>query len=119
MAATAAAIGVIFVTGGDGSSVGLASNSFSLVCVETGSASAPLELGESPFGVAVAGKVAWLAALLGRRRPVRGHSHRPAAVVPVGDGPDAVAVGEGSVWVANSGDGTVSEVSPAAGTDGR
>src|SRR3954449_664707 len=55
-------------------------------------------------------------ALLGRRRPVRGHSDRP---VPGGSGwrrAGCGRLGEGSVWVANSGDGTVSEVSPAAGT---
>ena len=53
------AIGVIFVRGGEASSVGLASNSFSLVASD-GSASAPLALDESPSGVAVAGKVVWL-----------------------------------------------------------
>ena len=57
--AAAAAIGVIFVRGGEASSVGLASNSFSLV-EANGHASALLELDEAPFGVAVDGKVAWL-----------------------------------------------------------
>ena len=59
VAATAVALGVIFVRGGDASSVGLASNSFSLV-EANGHATAPFELDEAPFGVAVAGKVAWL-----------------------------------------------------------
>ena len=36
--------------------------------------------------------------------------------IPVGHGPAGVAVGDGQVWVANQLDGTISEVSPAAGT---
>jgi YVTN family beta-propeller protein len=34
------------------------------------------------------------------------------ASIPTGRGPSAVALGEGSVWVANSGDGTVSRIDP-------
>ncbi len=113
-AATAVAIGVIFVRGDDGSSVGLASNSFSLVSSD-GSASAPLDLGEAPFGVAVDGKVAWLPRYSEDAVLAVDTATGRSQLVPVGDGPAAVAVGEGSVWVANSGDGTVSEVSPAAG----
>ena len=30
--------------------------------------------------------------------------------IPVGDGPTGIAFGEGAVWVANSGDGTVSRI---------
>jgi streptogramin lyase len=33
--------------------------------------------------------------------------------VPVGDRPAGIAVGEGAVWVANSGDGTVTRIVPA------
>ena len=36
-----------------------------------------------------------------------------AVQIPVGDEPVAVAVGAGSVWVANAGDGTVSRIDPA------
>lgn len=32
--------------------------------------------------------------------------------IAVGDGPVALAVGAGAVWVANSGDGTVSRIDP-------
>jgi len=35
-----------------------------------------------------------------------------AAALEVGERPGAIAVGEGSVWVANSGDGTVSRIDP-------
>ena len=35
--------------------------------------------------------------------------------ISVGEGPTGVAVGAGSVWVANSGDGTVSRIDPTAG----
>ena len=107
--AAVAAIGVIFVRGGDGSSVGLASNSFSLVSSD-GSAGAPLELDESPSGVAVAGKVVWLPRYSDDTILSVDTATDRTQLVQVGDGPDAVAVGEGSVWVANSGDGTVSEV---------
>ncbi len=33
--------------------------------------------------------------------------------IPVGDGPTGIAFGEGAVWVACSGDGTVSRIDPA------
>jgi virginiamycin B lyase len=33
--------------------------------------------------------------------------------VTVGDTPASIAVGEGAVWVANQGDGTVSRIDPA------
>ena len=39
-------------------------------------------------------------------------ANRVVASIPVGSQPSAVAVGEGAVWVANSGDGTVSRVDP-------
>jgi class 3 adenylate cyclase/ABC-type transport system substrate-binding protein len=107
--AAAAAIGVVFVRGGGASSVGLASNSFSVVASD-GSASAPLELDESPSGVAVAGKVVWLPRYTDDTVLSLDTATGQSQLVQVGDGPDAVAVGSGSVWVANSGDGTVSEV---------
>ncbi|HEY7257885.1 MAG TPA: ABC transporter substrate-binding protein [Gaiellales bacterium] len=107
--AAVCAIGVVFVRGGGGSSVGLASNSFSLVGSD-GSASTSLELDESPFGVAVAGNVVWLPRFTDDTVLAVNTATDRAQLVQVGDGPDAVAVGEGSVWVANSGDGTVSEV---------
>ena len=107
--AAAAAIGVIFVRGGDGSSVGLASNSFSLVGSD-GHATAPLQFDEAPFGVAVAGHTAWLPRYTDDTVLSVDTATDQRQLVKVGDGPAAVAVGEGSVWVANSGDGTVSEV---------
>ena len=102
--------------GGDASSVGLQSNSFSLV-ESNGHASAPLALGEAPSGVAVDGKVVWLPRYSDDTVLSVDTATDQRQLVQVGDGPDAVAVGEGSVWVANSGDGTVSEV--AGGRDGR
>ena len=42
----------------------------------------------------------------------RAPSFESARTIPVGDGPRAVAVGEGSVWVANAADGTVSRIDP-------
>jgi YVTN family beta-propeller protein len=36
------------------------------------------------------------------------------ASIPTGNAPSGVATGEGSVWVANSGDGTVSRIDPVA-----
>ena len=113
VAAVAAAIGVIFVRGGEASSVGLASNSFSLV-EASGHASAPLELDESPFGMAVSGKVAWLPRYSQDSILAVDTATGQPQSVQVGDGPDAVAVGAGSVWVANAGDGTVSQVNPTA-----
>jgi YVTN family beta-propeller protein len=38
-----------------------------------------------------------------------------SATIRVGDMPSAVAVGEGAVWVANAGDGTVSRIEPRTG----
>jgi YVTN family beta-propeller protein len=39
-------------------------------------------------------------------------TRQAVASIPTGKGPSAVALGEGSVWVANSGDGTVSRIDP-------
>jgi DNA-binding SARP family transcriptional activator/ABC-type transport system substrate-binding protein len=39
---------------------------------------------------------------------------RLGSVVPVGQGPSGVAYGAGSLWVTNTGDGTVSRVNPAS-----
>ena len=55
----------------------------------------------------------WVADSLGQH----GHADRPerAAVtttIAVGRSPAGVAVGAGSVWVANSGDGTVTRINP-------
>ena len=107
--AVAATIGLIVGRRGEASSVGLASNSFSLVGSD-GHASATLPLDEAPFGVAVDGKVVWLPRYSDDSVLSVDTATDRTQVVNVGDGPDAVAVGEGSVWVANSGDGTVSEV---------
>ncbi|HSD01700.1 MAG TPA: ABC transporter substrate-binding protein [Gaiellales bacterium] len=106
--AAVAAVGAILMRGSD-ESVGLASNSFSLV-EASGHASAPLELDEAPFGVAVDGKVAWLPRYSDDTVLSVDTTTGERQSIQVGDGPDAVAVGAGSVWVANSGDGTVSEV---------
>ena len=76
----------------------------------TGMRARPLRLDESPFGVAVAGKVVWLPRYTDDTVLSVDTATDQRQLVQVGDGPDAVAVGEGSVWVANSGDGTVSEV---------
>ncbi len=35
------------------------------------------------------------------------------ATIPAGTGPTAIAVGEGAVWVADDGDGTVMKIDPA------
>ncbi|HEY7044180.1 MAG TPA: ABC transporter substrate-binding protein, partial [Nocardioidaceae bacterium] len=113
--AVVSAIGAVYMRGSDGSSVGLASNSFSLVGSD-GSASATLPLDESPFGVAVAGKVAWLPRYSNDAVWAVDTATGQRQSVQVGDGPAAVAVGEGSVWVANALGGTVSEVSPTART---
>jgi ABC-type transport system substrate-binding protein/class 3 adenylate cyclase len=110
-AATAVAI-VVIVARGSGSSAGLASNSFGLV-EANGHATSPLALDESPFGVAVAGKVAWLPRYSDDAVLAVDTATGQWQSVQVGDGPDAVAVGPGSVWVANAGDGTVSEVNPS------
>ena len=68
--------------------------------------------------MAVAGNVVWLPRYSDDAVLSVDTATDQSQVVQVGDGPDAVAVGEGSVWVANSGDGTVSEVSRPA-EDGR
>lgn len=64
--------------------------------------------------VAVVG-VAWRALPTGGREPAApGLLGGPVqAAIRVGKAPGAVLVAEGSVWVANSGDGTVSRIDPA------
>ena len=48
-----------------------------------------------------------------RRRPDRPRTSAVTTTIPVGQAPTGVAVGAGSVWVANSGDGTVTRIDPA------
>jgi YVTN family beta-propeller protein len=63
--------------------------------------------------VAVVG-VAWRALPTGGREPAApGLPRRVQAAIQVGKAPGAVLVAEGSVWVANSGDDTVSRIDPA------
>jgi YVTN family beta-propeller protein len=38
-----------------------------------------------------------------------------SATIPVGRSPAGVTVGAGSIWVANSGDGTVTRIDPSDG----
>ena len=64
--------------------------------------------------MAVAGNVVWLPRYSDDTVLSVDTATDQTQVVNVGDGPAAVAVGEGSVWVANSGDGTVSEVAAPA-----
>ena len=45
--------------------------------------------------------------------PLHADSGTAAQTIGVGNGPTAVAIGEGSIWVANSQDGTVSRIDPA------
>jgi class 3 adenylate cyclase/DNA-binding beta-propeller fold protein YncE len=40
-------------------------------------------------------------------------SDRAIGSIPVGEGPSSIAFGEGSVWVANSSDGTITRIDPA------
>jgi YVTN family beta-propeller protein len=66
----------------------------------------------------VVGAVTVCAACGGGSRAGSGSSSAPsgpiAATIPVGDAGGAVAVGFGSVWVANSADGSVSRIDPVA-----
>ena len=40
---------------------------------------------------------------------------RVVQTIPVGNGPTGVAVGDGSVWVANASDGTLSRIDAVSG----
>lgn len=60
------------------------------------------------------GGVAWRVLPIGGPEPTAtGLPRHVQAAIRVGKAPGAVAVAEGSVWVANSGDGTVSRIDPA------
>lgn len=47
--------------------------------------------------------------------PIDADEDSPGAPIEVGEDPSDIAVGLGSVWVANQGDGTVSRVDPLTG----
>ena len=52
----------------------------------------------------------------GRHGLAARRQHEPVArKIHVGKGPRGIVFGEGSIWVANSGDGTVSRIDPASG----
>jgi YVTN family beta-propeller protein len=64
--------------------------------------------------VVAVGGVAWRVLPIGGPEPTTtGLPRHVQAVIRVGKAPGAVLVGEGSVWVANRGDGTISRVDPA------
>lgn len=51
----------------------------------------------------------------GRVYRIDSHLNEVVAVLKVGKNPGAIAAGEGAVWVANYGDGTITRVDPARG----
>jgi YVTN family beta-propeller protein len=64
--------------------------------------------------VVAVGGVAWRALPIGGPEPTTtGLPRHVQAAIRVGNSPGAVLVAEGSVWVANRGDGTISRVDPA------
>ena len=79
----------------------------------TGSSLAGVVVAKENF--AVAGQVAWVPDYPTDQLLKVNTATGETVPVTVGSGPDAVAVGDHAVWVANAGDGTVSEVSPSAG----
>ena len=61
------------------------------------------------------GLSAWRVLPIGGQEPAASQLPRHVqAAIRVGQAPGAVLVAEGSVWVANSGDGTISRIDPAA-----
>jgi YVTN family beta-propeller protein len=72
--------------------------------------------GGKPGAASSTGGSASAAALSSKDRVVRinPNTRQVVASIAAGRGPRGVALGEGSVWVANSGDGTVSRIDPVA-----
>jgi YVTN family beta-propeller protein len=62
--------------------------------------------------VALGGESTALAVNANSIAVINAKTNRVTADVPVGSGPDAVAVGAGGVWVANRDDGTVTRIDP-------
>jgi ABC-type transport system substrate-binding protein len=80
-----------------------------------GQASAPVSVGGGDTGIAASGQIAWVPDYPTGQVLKVDTASGTSVPIPVGSGPDAVAVGEGgAAWVANAGDGTVSEISPSA-----
>jgi hypothetical protein len=77
----------------------------------------PVSLPDFGAAVAVASDGVWVTAYTGFKTgfliQVDASSHRVLARVPVGRRPEAVAIGHGAIWVANSEDSTVSRVDPS------
>jgi YVTN family beta-propeller protein len=96
----------------------LPANSVGLIDSAGGRVGPPVPVG-SPDGVAYGDGSIWVVddSLVGKLFRVNPVTHAVVDHVPVGSYPSAVTVSQtGDLWVANSGDGTVSRVSPA--TDG-
>lgn len=77
---------------------------------EEGPVEEPLTVGRAPAGMAITRDAVWVAIsgedVVARIEP----GARSFLRIPVGDGPEDVVVGAGSVWVANRLDGTVSRI---------
>jgi len=69
-----------------------------------------------PAGLAYGAAAAWITDSSDDLLLRVNSAHQVVDRIPVGRGPGGVTVAGGEVWVANEFDGTVSEVSPAAGT---
>jgi YVTN family beta-propeller protein len=88
-------------------------DSLSVLSPQTVEQVATVNVARRPRGLALVANAAWATAFdddaVSR---VLGSSSR---TIPVGDGPLGIAFGAGSVWVANSLDGTVSRIDPQQG----
>ncbi|HXZ73279.1 MAG TPA: ABC transporter substrate-binding protein, partial [Streptosporangiaceae bacterium] len=98
-----------------GGQAGLPGNSVSLIDSAGGRVGAPVAVG-SPAGVAYGDGSVWVVddSLVGRLFRINPVTHAVVDHIDVGAYPTAVTMSRnGDLWVANSGDGTVSRVSPA------
>jgi YVTN family beta-propeller protein len=112
LAACAIGLAVLLISGGDTPepAAGAASQ-------PAGTVDARIRVGDSPAGVALEGKFAWVANEGDGTvtRIDRGNKQVRSAPIPVGKNPRAVAAAGGNVWVANFGGGSVTRIDARTG----
>jgi len=113
LAVAAAAVIVVVARPWAGGPTGLPANSVGLIGPDGGQVGSPVPLG-SPDGLAYGDGAVWAVSSTDDRLYRIDPATHAVQQIPVGSAPTAVTVTGADVWVANSGDGTVSRINAAA-----
>jgi ABC-type transport system substrate-binding protein/class 3 adenylate cyclase len=112
--AAAVAIPVFALAGGSGGQSSLSAvddNAVGVVDDRSGAITGQTQGVDAPQGLAAGADAIWVSGANGTLSLINPRTHALEQTIPVGEGPQGIAVNGSDVWVANSLDGTVSRVS--------